>query len=196
MAKVSIQNFFSSLTQQYQSIFVIGLGATPLQLGILSSAGGVAGALVATPAGWLADKRGVKAVMVLGMIPMILGAFLFAISMNWLIALPAVVVAMLALRIEMTVCPMVCGSCLKSGERAMGMQFCDTLSAIPRLISPIIAAAIVTNFGGISVEGTRPLLHSVSRLFSSPSNHLEILQKSKNTRQNEGRVRRRHSRYL
>jgi len=41
----------------------------------------------------------------------------------------------------------------------MGMQFCDTLSAVPRLVSPIIGAAIVTSFGGISVEGIRPLYY-------------------------------------
>lgn len=58
LAKVSIQNFFVYLTQQYQSIFVIGLGATPLQLGIMNSIGGLVGAAIATPTGWLADRRG------------------------------------------------------------------------------------------------------------------------------------------
>jgi hypothetical protein len=74
---------------------------------------------------------------------------------------------------------MVCGSYLKSEERAMGMQFCDTLSAVPQLISPIIGAAIVTEFGGISLNGIRPLYYLqfagfllvlliVLRMFSSP----------------------------
>lgn len=159
LIRVSVQNFFASLTQQYQSIFIIGLGATPFQLGILNSAGGLAGAAVAAPMGWLADRRGIRAVMLLGMIPMILGALLFALAPDWTVAVPAMVVATLALRAEMTACPMVCGSCLKSEERAVGMQFCDTLSAVPRLVSPIIGAAIVTSFGGMSVEGIRPLYY-------------------------------------
>lgn len=159
LIRVSVQNFFASLTQQYQSIFIIGLGATPFQLGILNSAGGLAGAAVAAPTGWLADRRGIRAVMLLGMIPMILGALLFALAPDWTVAVPAMVVATLALRAEMTACPMVCGSCLKSEERAVGMQFCDTLSAVPRLVSPIIGAAIVTSFGGMSVEGIRPLYY-------------------------------------
>ena len=159
LKKVSIENFFSSLTQQYQSIFIIGLGATPFQLGILNSAGGLAGAAIAAPTGWLADRHGIKSVMVLGMIPLLLGALLFALAPDWTIAIPALVATTLALRMEMTACPMVCGSCLKSSERATGMQFCDTLSAVPRLISPIIGAAIVTSFGGISVDGIRPLYY-------------------------------------
>jgi MFS family permease len=159
LIRVSVQNFFASLTQQYQSIFIIGLGATPFQLGILNSAGCLAGAAVAAPMGWLADRRGIRAVMLLGMIPMILGALLFALAPDWTVAVPAMVVATLALRAEMTACPMVCGSCLKSEERAVGMQFCDTLSAVPRLVSPIIGAAIVTSFGGMSVEGIRPLYY-------------------------------------
>ena len=114
---------------------------------------------MAAPTGWLADRRGIRAVMLLGMFPMILGALLFALALDWTIAIPAMVVATLALRVEMTACPMVCGSCLKSEERVVGMQFCDTLSAVPRLISPIIGAVIVTSFGGMSVEGIRPLYY-------------------------------------
>ena len=37
------------------------------------------------------------------------------------------------------------------------MQLCDSLSAIPSLIAPIIGAVIVTQFGGFNVDGIRPL---------------------------------------
>lgn len=52
---------------------------------------------------------------------------------------------------------MVCGSYLKTEERAMGMQLCDTLAAIPGIISPMIGAMIITEFGGLTPEGIRPL---------------------------------------
>jgi len=159
LIKVSTQNFFTSLTQQYQSILIIGLGATPFQLGITSSAGGLAGAAIAVPTGWLADRRGIKTVMLLGMIPLILGTLLFALASDWTIAIPAMILVTLALNIESTACPMVCGSCLKSEERAMGMQFCDTFSAVPRLVSPIVRAIIISSFGGIGVGGIRPLYY-------------------------------------
>jgi len=179
LAKVSIQNFFVYLTQQYQSIFVIGLGATPLQLGIMNSIGGLVGAAIATPTGWLADRRGIKVVMLLGMLPMIIGALVFSLAYDWTVAAAAVVISTVALRMEMTACPMVCGGCLKSSERAMGMQVCDTLSAMPRIVSPIIGATVVAAFGGMVVSGIRPLYYIqaagfilvlliVLRVFSNP----------------------------
>jgi Na+/melibiose symporter-like transporter len=57
------------------------------------------------------------------------------------------------------VCPMVCGSCLKSEERATGMQLCDTLSAVPRLVAPVVGSMLVTWFGGINEQGIRPLYY-------------------------------------
>jgi MFS family permease len=37
------------------------------------------------------------------------------------------------------------------------MQLCDTLSALPRVFAPVAAAYLISRFGGISVEGIRPL---------------------------------------
>jgi MFS family permease len=37
------------------------------------------------------------------------------------------------------------------------MQLCDTISAVPLLISPLVAALLITSFGGLTVAGIRPL---------------------------------------
>ena len=159
LMRVSAQNFFLYLTQQYQSIYTVLLGADPIQLGILNSIGGLASAAIAAPSGWLADKWGIKKVLLSGLPLMALAALIFAVSNNWLMVIPAFLLSMLSLRQVMTVCPMVCGSCLKSNERATGMQLCDTLSAAPRLVAPIFAAFLITDFGGITLEGIRPLYY-------------------------------------
>jgi len=52
---------------------------------------------------------------------------------------------------------MVCGSYLKNEERATGKQLCDTLTVIPSLAAPMIAAVLIANFGGLTAEGIRPL---------------------------------------
>jgi MFS-type transporter involved in bile tolerance (Atg22 family) len=39
------------------------------------------------------------------------------------------------------------------------MQLCDTISAFPSLLAPIIGAFIIASFGGISIEGIRPLYY-------------------------------------
>jgi len=159
LVRVSSQNFFSALTQQFQSLYIVALGATPFQLGIVNSIGGLAGAAIATPTGWLADKYGIKRILLIGTPLLALGSLIFALAPDWLTIIPALLIATLALRMVMTVCPMVCGSCLKSEERATGMQLCDTLSAVPRLFAPVIGSMIVTEFGGIDEAGIRSLYY-------------------------------------
>jgi MFS family permease len=157
MVRAAFQYFFTSLTQRYQPIYIVGLGANPLQLGLANSIGGVAGAVISLPTGWLADKYGIRKMFLLGTPLVALGSLIFALSPNWLITIPALFITLFSLQILMTVCPMVCGSYLKMEERATGMQLCDTISAIPGVISPMIAAVIITEFGGLTPEGIRPL---------------------------------------
>lgn len=159
LARAGSHYFLSSLSQQYQSIYVVGLGATPLQLGLVNSMGGIAQAGISMPSGWLADRWGIRKMFLLGTPLMALGALIFALAPDWTITVPAIFVTMLSMQWVNTACPMVCGSYLKDEERATGMQLCDTLSAVPGLISPIAAAMIITGFGGLNTEGIRPLYY-------------------------------------
>lgn len=159
LVRAASHYFLSSLSQQYQSLYVVGLGATPLQLGLVNSVGGIADASISMPSGWLADRWGIRKMFLLGTPLMALGALIFALAPDWTITVPAIFVTMLSMRWVNTACPMVCGSYLKNEERATGMQLCDTLSAVPGLISPIVAAMIITGFGGLNTEGIRPLYY-------------------------------------
>lgn len=157
MLRASFQQLFISLTQQYQPIFIVGLGADPFQLGLVNSIGGVACAVISLPTGWLADRYGIRRMFLLGIPLVAVGSLIFFLSRDWLMIIPALFITLLSLQILMTVCPMVCGRYLKMKERATGMQLCDTISAIPMVISPVIAAFIITEFGGLTTEGIRPL---------------------------------------
>ena len=157
MLRASFQQLFISLTQQYQPIFIVGLGAGPFQLGLVNSIGGVACAVISLPTGWLADKYGIRRIFLLGIPLAAVGSLIFFLSRDWLMTIPALFITLMSLQILMTVCPMVCGRYLKMKERATGMQLCDTISAIPTVISPVIAAFIITEFGGLTPEGIRPL---------------------------------------
>lgn len=159
MVRASLQGFLLSLTKQYQSIYIVEKGASPFELGLLNSIGGVASAFISPPTGWLADKYGIKKALLLVTALMALTAFIFAEAPDWISIIPAMLVFMLSTRMVGTVCPMVCGSYLKNEERATGMQLCDTLSAIPSMFSPLIAAAIITKFGGLKPEGIQPLYY-------------------------------------
>jgi len=152
-----IQNFSIGLTQQYQSIYISQLGATPLEVGYATGVGGIASTLVTLPTGWLADRYGIKRVLLVAMPVMAMGYLVFGLAQGWQITMIALFLTSLSWDMAMTVCPMICGNSLASAERATGMQLCDTLAAIPRIVAPVVAAFIISRFGGISVEGIRPL---------------------------------------
>lgn len=157
LLKNMFQNFSMGLTQQYQSVYITLLGANPLQLGFATSVGGLVNALVTIPSGHLANKFGIRKVLLSSLLIMASGYALFALTRGWLLTIPGLAIVSLGWGSSMVVCPLICGNCLRSEERATGMQICDTLSAVPRLFAPIIAAFVITMFGGLSARGIRPL---------------------------------------
>lgn len=157
MARASANTFLQRLTRQYRSIYILRLGATPFQLGLVDSIGGIAGTAIALPTGWLADRHGIRKMFLFATPLIALSSLLLAMASDWTATIPAVFVALLATQLLSTACPMVCGSYLKNEERATGKQLCDTLSAIPGLAAPMVAAALISRFGGLNAEGIRPL---------------------------------------
>jgi MFS family permease len=157
MIRAAAQSFLNNLLVQYRSIYILRLGATPFQLGMVTSIAGTSGTAIALPTGWLADKHGIRRVFLSAIPVMALGALLVAVAGHWIAALPALLLTMLGTQLLGVACPMVCGTYLKREERATGKQLCDTLSALPTLIAPIIAAVVIAGFGGLTAEGIRPL---------------------------------------
>jgi len=157
MIRAAAGSFLDNLTGQFRSVYILRLGATPFQLGIVTSIAGISGTAIALPTGWLADKHGIRKMFLTAIPLMVLSSLLFAVALDWITTIPAMLLAMLGFQLLGTACPMVCGTYLKSEERATGKQMCDTISAIPTLIAPIVAAGLITKFGGLNAEGIRPL---------------------------------------
>jgi MFS family permease len=88
---------------------------------------------------------------------MVLSSLIFGLAFNWTVAVLAMLLLLLGTQLFHVACPMVCGSYLKNEERATGKQLCDTISSIPTLIAPMIAATLIAVFGGLNVEGIRPV---------------------------------------
>ena len=177
-----IKNFATTLTYQYQPIYMTSLGASPLILGYLNSISGMVNTLFSIPTGILADKFGIKRVLLLTMTIYLLSSVVFGLSTSWEIAAVGLIFSAVALILDRTSCPMVCGSTLATEERVTGMGICDTVSFFPQLIAPIIGATLITYFGGMNTQGIRPLfwiqavgivasLYIVWSKFTNPSSH-------------------------
>ena len=159
LVRAASQSFLTYLLRQYQPLYILRLGATSFQLGLVNSIGGIARAAIALPSGRSADKHGIRRLFLLGTPLMVLGSLLFAVAADWRAAISATFVTLLAEGLLMTACPMVCGTYLKNEERATGKQLCDMLSTLPTLVAPMVAAVVIVEFGGLTVEGIRPLYY-------------------------------------
>jgi MFS family permease len=157
MVRRSVENFAIALVQQYQSIYLIALGANSVQVGLVNSLAGVGATITALPSGWAIDRYGLKKTFFFGTIFMAVGAFLYGLATNWLWTIPAMFIFTLAARVNQTSCPVVCGSSLVNEDRAVGMQLCDSLAAISGIIAPIVGAIVIASAGGMTAEGIRPI---------------------------------------
>jgi MFS family permease len=153
------QRFATNLTYQYRSIYITLLGANPLVLGYINSISGVANTLLSIPTGVIADRVGIKNVFLLTLSISALSALVFGAANTWQVAAIAFALSAVAFTLDRTTCPMICGSTLASDERVTGMGICDTVSFFPQLIAPIIAASLITAFGGMNAQGIRPLYY-------------------------------------
>ena len=63
-----------NLTNQYNSIYAVALGADPVQLGSVLSVGNAVAAAVTVPAGWLIDRYSLKKVTMSGTLLLLLSA--------------------------------------------------------------------------------------------------------------------------
>jgi len=159
MLRASLQNFAEELTRQFQSVYIYGLGASASELGAVNSARGIASIATSLLAGLVADRYGLRAAFTAAMLFMASGSLMLAAAISWIAAAPALLVFYLGLTMSITACPVVCGAALRDEERATGRGICDTATALPRLVSPLIAAQLVALFGGLNVDGIRPLYY-------------------------------------
>ncbi len=148
-----------NLTAQYDSIYTVALGADSITLGTISSIGSGIGALISTPVGWLADRYGIKPFYLLGIGLLAGGMLLYAVAPTWEVIAAATILLSISMRLTGTGCSVICADSVKNEDRATAQNLCVTLSSIASLIAPLIAAYLITLFGGLTAEGIRPLYY-------------------------------------
>ncbi len=155
----------SSLSLQYNSIYATLLGADPVQLGSLQSVGNAVGALATLPAGWFIDYYSLKKVFLLGVGLLTASRVLYFVAPHWVWLYAAIIVYYLGARVTCTSCTVTCARELSNEGRATGRGLCRTLSSLMGVLAPLLAAWIVSLFGGIELTGLRPLYAIQAVLF-------------------------------
>ena len=159
VARSAANNLLMSLTSQYNAIYTVGLGANAVQLGALSSIGNAISTLVSIPIGWLVDRRGIRLFFLLSIALTAGGALLYGVARDWRVLIAATLLASIAMRLSGTSSSVICADSVQNKDRMTAQNVCGTLSAVASMVSPILAAYLVTAFGGMNVEGIRPLYY-------------------------------------
>jgi MFS family permease len=165
LGRRTLHGLASGLTIQYSSIYATGLGASPVQLGSLQSAGNALGALAALPAGWLIDYYSLKNVFLMGTALLAVSGAVYFVAPYWTWLYVAIIIYYVGARITCTACTVTCAAELPNEARATGRGLCRTLAAPVAIASPLLAAWLISRFGGISVEGIRPLFAVQALIF-------------------------------
>ena len=159
VARLSANKFLAGLTSQYNAIYTVGLGANAVQLGSLSSVGSAISALISAPVGWLMDRYGIKRFFLLAIVLSAGGSLLYALAPDWRFLVAAAILASVALSLSNTGCRVICADSVQSRDRVTAQNVCSTLASIAGIIAPLVSAYLVTVFGGMTVEGIRPLYY-------------------------------------
>jgi MFS family permease len=154
---LGIHLWHRDLPAQYNQLYATSVGANPIELGSLDSAGSIASSLIAIPSGWIADRFCAKKVILMGLAMTVVVSALYSIASNWWMLIPAIILYGVYQRLVMPYVDMLFFNYSKPEQRSMVMSLSRTLWAIPRLVTSIVAAVIVTYFGGVNAEGIRPL---------------------------------------
>ena len=147
--------FFNQLTLQYSNIYIRELGASPVELGTVNSASGISTTLISMPLGYFQDRYSVRKIYLVGVALLTFVPLLYAVAYSWEFITPAILISGLSMRLGS--CVVVCDLSLPNIDRATGKALCEGLGALPTLLAPIVAAVLVTWFGGVNTEGIRPL---------------------------------------
>jgi len=158
-ARSAGNSFLMRLTSQYAAIYTVGLGADSVQLGSLSSVSSAISALISTPVGWLMDRHGIRRLFLLAMALTAGSSLLYALAHDWRFLVGAAILASMAMRLSGTGCRVICADSVQSRDRVTAQNVCGTLASIAGMIAPLIAAYLVTFFGGMTVQGIRPLYY-------------------------------------
>jgi MFS family permease len=145
--------------EQYNSLYIRALGADPVELGYINSIGSAVSGLSSLPIGQLMDKYSLKKMMLLVMVLELFVPLLFGLASDLWMIIPAMVLMQMSTYVGLsaTIENVIVANSLGDEERATGFSLLSWISTVTGLVSPFLAAYIVMTFGGISVEGIRPL---------------------------------------
>jgi MFS family permease len=151
--------FFQQLVMNFNNLYIVELGASAFQLSTVRAVGSAVNAAISLPVGWLSDVYSIKKIMTLGMIVQILSVAFYAFALDWRWIIVAVVFATLTMTLVFRIENILLANSLADHNRARGYGMRESIMRVFSVFAPTIGGLLVHLFGGISVDGIRPLYY-------------------------------------
>ncbi len=159
--RTSLDKLAYQMVFPYLSIYIVALGASGTQLGMVNSIGMIIAGFFSPFTGWLIDRIGPKKIYLFGIGFMGISYLAYGLAQHWGITVVAMVAYWLGFSTSTHSCATICGNCLVNRDRATGMLICETVAAgLLGMAGPMLATWMVSLSGGVTVGGIRPLFFS------------------------------------
>lgn len=159
VTRSAANSFLYNLTAQYDSVYTVALGAGSVELGTVNSIGNGVAAAIALPVGWLVDRFGFKRFYLLGVGLLAGVALIYAVASSWQAIVAGMILYAIAVRLTGTGCSVISADSVGNNDRATAQNLCATFRSILSMVAPLVAAPLVTAFGGLTADGLRPLYY-------------------------------------
>ena len=118
--RTSLDRFAYQTVFPYLSLYIVALGATATELGVVNSFGMIAAGVISPLTGWFIDKSGPRKIYLLGIGFLAISYVTYAIAQSWLITVFAMVAYWVGFSVSIHSCATICGNCLamKTGRPA------------------------------------------------------------------------------
>ncbi|MGC8932727.1 MAG: MFS transporter [Candidatus Methanodesulfokora sp.] len=137
---------FSSAVNVYGSLFILGLGGGPVEVGIISMAGAVTLAFSRLIGGYLADSIGRKSIMAPMTIAYGISILMYVFARDWTWILLGSILSSLALMYQPALQAIMFDS-LPPDKRGKGISIANAPSQLASLAGPPIATVVVASMG-------------------------------------------------
>ena len=155
--RTSLERFGYKLVLPYLSLYIILMGATKTQLGLVTSLGLIMAGLLGPFLGRHIDTHGPKKMYIFG-ICILVGAYTaFAGAHVWQVAAFGMFLHQMGTTLGGQSCANICGNSLANCDRAKGMLVCETLAAgALGMLAPMLSGWILVNVIGVHGTPTDP----------------------------------------
>ena len=155
--RTSLERLGYKIILPYLTLYIVLLGATKTQLGLVTSLGLIASGLIGPYIGQVIDRHGPKKVYIVGILILAGGYLAFVSAPVWQVAALGMFLHQLGGGVGGQSCATICGNCLANCDRAKGMLVCESLAAgVLGMVGPMISGWFLVNIMGVKDTPTDP----------------------------------------